>query len=140
MMKKILLSIFILFIWYILLIFIAPNIAWSIEKFLWINWFNTNIIETKEKLDKKSINIPSTDKLLSWAIDIKNTIINWANTTKEKIDTVRETLSWVQNTYNDVKDWYNNTKTFINSNSWKINKIKTVINNVTELNNTWTIN
>lgn len=140
MIKKFLLSIIILFIWYILLIFTAPNVAWAIEKFLWIDWFNSSIIELKEIFNEKSTNIPSTDELLSWAIDIKNTIVDWVDTTKEKIDTVRETLSWVENTYNEIKEWYNEVKNFIDTNSWKIEEIKTVIDTISELNNTWTTN
>lgn len=138
MLNKLLLTLLIFFVWYILLVFNSQNIANSIEKILWLDWFNKKIIDIKNYFDTKVTNIPSTEKVISWALDLKNTIVEWATTTKEKIDSVRLTMSGVENTYNDIKDWYNSVKSFIDSNSWKIDEIKTSLNTIKEVTNTIT--
>ena len=144
MIKKLLLSGLILFIVYILLIFKAPEIAWTIEKLILIDWFNEFALSFKSIFDETVTQIPSSEEFLSWTIDIKNTVIDWVNTTKDKIDSFRETMSWAQDTYNDLKNTYDEAKDFINSNSWKIEDIKEVIetiSNITEtLTNTWETN
>jgi len=144
MIKKLILSLIILFIWYVLLIFTLPSIASWIENLLGINWFNNKIIELKEFFNDKSTSIPKTDEILSWAIDFKNNVINSVDTTKEKIDSIRKTMSWVENTYNDIKNWYDDVVNFIDTNSWKIDSIKTTIQQISDikenLTNTWEIN
>ncbi len=144
MIKKLILSLIILFVWYILLIFTLPNFASAIENLLWINWFNNKIIELREFFNDKSVNIPKTDEILSWALDFKNNIVDWVDKTKDKIDSVRETMSWVQNTYNEIKSWYDDVVDFIDTNSGKIDWIKTTIQQISDIKesitNTWEIN
>jgi len=144
MIKKLLLSIVILFIAYVLLIFSAPNIAWAIEQLLWLDGLNQKIIDFRDSFNDKSTSIPSKDELLSWALDLKDNIIEWVDTTKEKIDSFRETMSWVEDTYNDLRDWYNEVKDFIDTNSWKIDDAKEILNTVSDitqtLTNTWETN
>jgi len=144
MIKKLLLSIVILFVGYVLLIFSAPNIAWAIEQLLWLDGLNQKIIDFRDSFNDKSTSIPSKDELLSWALDLKDNIIEWVDTTKEKIDSFRETMSWVEDTYNDLRDWYNEVKDFIDTNSWKIDDAKEILNTVSDitqtLTNTWETN
>lgn len=129
MVKKILLSILIFFVVYILLIFKAPIIAWSIEQLLWIKWFNDYVIWLKSKLDKTVINIPSQsevniyDSIQSWALDIKT----WIDYTKDKIDWFRKTMSGVDSTIKEINDWYDKTQDFINTNSWVIEDARNTI-------------
>jgi hypothetical protein len=144
MIKKLILSLIILFVWYILLIFTMPSVASAIEQLLWIGWFNQKVIDIRDSFNNKTTTIPSKDELLSWALDLKNNIIDWVDTTKEKIDSFRETMSGVEDTYNDLKDWYNEVKDFIDTNSWKIEDAKEILNTVSDitqsLTNTWETN
>lgn len=121
-----------------------PLIANWIAKIVWLESFNESVIELKKIFNDKSTNIPTSWELLSWALDTKNTIVDWVNTTKEKIDWFRETMSWVEDTYNSIKDWYDDVKDFIEENEWKLDAIKWTIENIEEirdwLTNTWKIN
>jgi hypothetical protein len=151
MLRKILWSIILFFIIYILLIFKAPSIAWVIEKSIWINWFNEFILWFKSAYDETVTHIPSKEELQntyntvhSWAIEFKENFDLWVDLTKEKIDAFRDTMSWAEDTLNNFKTWYNETKDFINTNSWVIidiqNTIET-ISGITEiLINTWETN
>jgi len=115
----------------ILLVFNAPILANNIAKILWIWTINNKIIELKDYLNKNSTNIPSRDEFISWAIDIKNNVINWVDSTKEKIDSIRITLSWAESKYNNIKKWYDNVQEFVKTNSWTIDDMKNVIEKVT---------
>jgi len=134
MIKKILLSILIFFVVYILLIFNAPIIAWTIEQLFWIKWFNEFILSSKAKFDNTIINITSQnevnlyDKIQSWALDIKWNINNWADYTKDKIDDFRKTMSGVDSTIKEINDWYDKTQDYINTNSWVMQEVKNTIN------------
>ncbi len=117
-MKKILLLIIILFIWYLILVFKAPSIAKSIENIFWIEWLWTKII-----IIETNYNYFSQE-------NIKDTFINWINKTKDKIDDFRLTLSWAENKYN-------NTKKIINESLDKIDKTKDVIQDIQEIISSW---
>jgi hypothetical protein len=74
---------------------------------------------------------------LSWAIDLKNDIVNWADVTKEKIDSVRATLSWAEKAYNELKDTYWEAVEFIDETSKKIDEAKKIIDAVQSVSNSW---
>ncbi len=143
MIFKTLLSLLIVFIVYALIVLNFPSLANSIAWYLWIEWINEKIIEYKADFDLKSTNINSWADILSWAIDLKDNIIDSVDKTKEKIDSIRNTMSWVESTYNDLKDWYDSIQNFIDDNSGTLDSIKwTVddINNIRDsLTNTWTV-
>jgi len=129
-MIKFILSIIILITSYILLVFNIPVLANNIAKIIWTEKLNNKIIELRDFLNKNSTNIPSKNEFISWAIDVKNNVLNWVDSTKEKIDSIRQTLSWAETKYNNIKNWYNDVQEFIKTNSWTINNMKNVIKKV----------
>ena len=151
MINKILLSILIFAVIYILLIFKVPTLASIIEDTLWIKWFNEFIIWSKWTYDDTITKLPSAEELTgsyseaySWAINIKENILEWADYTRDKIDWFREAMSWAEETYKDIKDWIDTAKDFIDNASWALNDTKELIDNVSvikeTLTNTWTTN
>ncbi len=140
-MKKLLWLIVIIVTIYILLIFKAPNITTKIEKSLWFSWLTEFVTGTKWNLDKTYTNIPSKSEAYSWIIDIKNNIINWLDTTKEKIDSVRWAVVWAEKKINEVKQTYDKAASFINNANNKLKEAQKTINDISgAINNTWTTN
>jgi len=157
MINKILLSLIILLILFILTVFNAPSIAIKIEEIIWINWLSDRIKWFKDVADWVSTNVPTKtefenayDSAYSWAVDIRDNIINWANVTRWKIDDIRETVIWAEKKFNEVKDSYNQikdsfdeAKEFIDTNSWNIKKINNAVQSISEIRdnlvNTWSV-
>lgn len=107
-MKKILLFLLCLVILYGLTIFLAPEISSRLEKTIWFSWTTDSIRNFKSQFDDVVTDIPSVDEFKTGAEDVKNTLQDWLNTTKWKIDSVRSTFSWAQDTINetfDTIDW-----------------------------------
>lgn len=136
MIKKFYWILVIIFTLYILLIFKAPNITIGIEKMIGLSWFTEYITTFKWKVD----NLPSKDdienrynEVYSWAVDLKENIQDWINTTKDKIDSVRVALSWAEDTYNKAKDTYDSTINFIEWANDKLNDVRDSIDKVTEV-------
>jgi len=142
-MKKILWLFVLIITIYILLIFKAPNITTKIEKYLWFSWFTEFITGTKWNLDKTYTNIPSKSEAYSWIIDIKNNIINWLDSTKEKIDSVRWAVVWAEKKINEVKQTYDNAVNVVKKANQQIQNTKKSIDNITQSINqatgTWII-
>lgn len=134
-MKKILLTILIIFVLYILAIFVSPTFA---EKIWWLipplKIFNENVLKIKNIFDKTVTDLPTKEELndvynktLSWATIVWKKIENWTNKAKEKIDDVRNTLSWAEAKYNEVNQ-------FIDEKEKQIDETKELINKITS---TW---
>lgn len=104
MFKKILYTLIIIIVLYVLVIFIYPELAKSLWKTFWLSNFNDNIIYLKKKLDNWSIKY-DTSSSNSWNTVDKaiNTVVEWLDTTKEHIDNIRETAKWVEEKYNETK-------------------------------------
>lgn len=118
-MKKIISILIIIVVLYILVIFIKPELAKSIWETLWLTKFNDTVINLKKKLDNPNY----TESWSSnWTI---NKIVNWIDSTKEKIDNVRETANWVKQKYEQTKK--------------VLNDVETLWNNISGLVNTWAI-
>lgn len=150
-MKKILLMLVILITIYILIVFKVPELWKSLGELFWTTNFNEFILKHSDTFNKTVTDIPTKDELIdtynkaySWAIDIKDNVIDWAETVKSTIDDIRVTLSWAEDKINNVKDKYDQAKDFIDSNSWRIQELQNSIDNIREindsLNNTWTTN
>jgi len=104
MFKKILYAIIIIIILYVLIIFLYPDLAKSLWETFWLSKFNDNIIYLKKKLDNWSLKYNSSS-IDSWNTVDKtiNTVVEWLDTTKEKIDNIRETAKWVEEKYNETR-------------------------------------
>jgi len=143
-MKKLILLFVIIFTLYILIIFKLPVLADAIGKSFWLEKFNSFVLTFKSNVDMVSTDTPTKQELidtytkaLSWAIDLKNDIVNWADVTKEKIDSVRATLSWAEKAYNELKDTYWEAVEFIDETSKKIDEAKKIIDAVQSVSNSW---
>ena len=143
-MKKLILLFVIIFTLYILIIFKLPVLADAIGKSFWLEKFNSFVLTFKSNVDMVSTDNPTKQELidtytkaLSWAIDLKNDIVNWADVTKEKIDSVRATLSWAEKAYNELKDTYWEAVEFIDETSKKIDEAKKIIDAVQSVSNSW---
>ncbi len=125
-MKKIFWVIILLVTAYGVALFMKPAITDWIEETLWFEGFWEKIRWNLGFINKTVTDIPSFWEIQSWAIDIRNKVADWINTTKETIDTVRSTLSWAEDTYNKAKD-------VINETTQTIDKIKGTLNDVEKL-------
>jgi len=119
--KKIVWLIVIIFITYIVLIFVKPNIANKIADIIWTRDFNQSVLDIKSKLDDASTNIPSKEdieKAYSWA---KDTIsdIKWS------IEDLRQKADELEDTYDKAKD-------FIDDTSVKLKDAKDIIDNINQ--------
>lgn len=155
MIKKIFWFIVILFVLFILSVFKAPEVAKSIANVAGYPNLPDKILLFKWTYDTVVTDIPSQEELknqynstLSWALELKENILNWVDSTKQTVDSLRETMSWSEQTIEDLKDAYWEAKVFIDDAGKKIEETKkiiedttTVINNVknlTENNNSGT--
>ncbi len=110
-MKKIIWVLILLVVVYFLLIFKAPNITTEIEKLAGFEWFTELVTSIKWNIDDAATKIPSQEELedrynqtVSWALHVKDNVINGIDKTKETIDNVRVTLSGAQDTISDTLD------------------------------------
>jgi len=143
MILKTILSLVIIFTLYVLMVFNLPSLANTLGNTLWLTSFNEKIVEFKSSFDETTSKIPSGSEFISWAVDLKNDIVDWVDKTKDKIDNFRDTMSGVEETYNEIKGWYDSVKEFIDNNSGALDTLKWTaedINKIKEsLNNTWTV-
>lgn len=150
-LKKIFIILLLIVIWYIALIFYKPYLADSIWKPLWLSNFNLTVNYIKHKFDGTSTGVTSTifiqsgstnpqpipawiqavDTAFSWVTEVKNTVLGWLDSTKERIDNIRETVNWVENQYNDAKIKVEETKKIVND----VSKIANGVSNLA--NSTW---
>ena len=136
-----------IFVLFILCVFKAPEVAKSIANVTGFPNLPDKILSFKWSYDTVVTDIPSKQELsdkynstLSWALELKENILNWVDSTKETVDSLRETMSWAEQTIEDLKDAYSEAKVFIDDAGKKIEETKkiiedttTVINNVKNL-------
>jgi len=122
MLKKLVWLIVLLFVVYVLLVFKAPWVASEIEKAIWIEWFGSKIIESKDKFDYAITKIPTKEELqwaYSWALDK-------ITEAKEVVDDLR-IKAW------ELEDTYNKASDFIDETSQKIEQAKEIVDNIKEV-------
>lgn len=134
-MKKLLSLIILISALYWVSVFLAPNIATKIDSLIWVPWLSDNIRGSKEAIDSTVTNIPSVSEFKSWAIDIKDKVADWVETTKDTIDTIRSWAQKVEETYNWAVDTYNDLKWTLEDAQKKVEQIQWVVESVWEL--TW---
>lgn len=111
MIKKIFWIIISIIILYIITIFLSPKLSKSLWETFWLSKFNEQVINLKKKLDNSSTNSWNTsDNIYSWAIDIKNTVVNWIDKTKDAIDEIRVQAQWIEQKYEETKKVLNDVK------------------------------
>lgn len=151
-MKKIFSIFLILIVSYILIIFKLPNLATYIWESLWIEGFNEFVIVVWEKYNQVVTDLPTQEEVLetynstvSWAIEIKDTIVDWLETTKSYVDNIRLTLSWADETIDDIsttiselKENYDDTVEIIWDTMEDINNLKENVEIIADwLSSTW---
>ncbi len=154
-MKKLLLILLIFFLFYIISIFKFPAFAVIVWTLLWTENFNEFMLKFSDTYNEVVTDIPSKDEVLdtynktiSWAIIVKDKIVNWLDTSKSFIDEVRVTFSWSEEKINEIKenidsikDTYEDTKEIIDDTVSNISEIKDKIEVINDaITNTWDIN
>jgi len=126
-MKKILLIIFTIIIFYIISIFMFPNISNYIWEKFWLIKFNEKVILFKHKLDNFILN---TD--IDWKIiQTKDKAVNIKQNIDTNIDNFRDNLTDKTNKMRDSKDDItNNIETLIDTKD-------NIINTLDNLTWTW---
>lgn len=121
-------------------VFKAPELADSIGNTFWFPELTAQIRDLKLWFDEMTTNLPSKEELeqkyaetKSWALKLKDGIIWWIESTKEKVDDVRETLSWAEQKIEEAKDAYNKTVDFIDETGKKIEQVKETIENTSKV-------
>ena len=123
-MKKIFWIIVLLVTVYGIAIFMKPAITDKIESTLWFEGFWEKLRWNLGFINKTVTDIPSLSEIQSWALDIRDKVADWIQTTKDTIDTVRSTLSWAENTYNKAKDVFDETTQTIDKLKWTLNDVE----------------
>lgn len=128
MIVKIILILLIPTVWYGITVFASPETASKIDNLIWLSGFSENIRGTKSNLDTAITDIPSINEFKSWALDIKDTVIDGVSSTKETIDSVRWGVQKVEETYNQAVDTYDSTKDAIDEANRKITEFQSLLN------------
>jgi predicted MarR family transcription regulator len=124
---------------YILIVFLSPEFA---DKY-WNTKLNLFIRDFKHTIDniytKNNIN-DVYNRTLSWAEDLKNNLIEGANSAKGWVDEVRKNLNWVVDKYEDVKGVVNEKKEQLQEWIDKVKEVSDSINNTFSgiLQDSWT--
>ncbi len=121
-MKKIIWLIVLLFMLYIVMIFMKPTITNEIAKKLWLENFNKNVVDIKNKLDYISTKVPTKqeiEKAYSWA--------------KTKISDIKENIDNVRKTAKQIEEKYDEAKQFIDKTWEKIEKVKQTVNDIQKI-------
>lgn len=151
MLRKLFWSVILFVILFILSVFKAPDLAQSIADLAGFPNLPTKIVQAKEKYDQVVTNMPTKEEIenqynltISWAIEIKENITNWVQTTKDKVDSLRETMSGAEEKLNELKETYNDAKDFLDETSQKIDQAKQLIEDtqavIDNVQNSWETN
>lgn len=167
MIRKILLILLIIIIWYILIIFKLPLLGDSIAKAFWLEKFNKLVVSIWNIYTNVVTDLPNEEEFInnyedtvSWAILLKDKVVNWLDDAKSFVDNIRVNLSWagdfvdeVTNKVWDIEDKYNEVTDAL----WDtVNTVNNVIDNLEivpvwspnswdssstgEITNTWELN
>ncbi len=128
MFVKLILILLIPTVWYGVTVFAAPETASKIDSIIWIPGFSDKIRGSKENFDNVITDIPNLNEFKSWALDLKETVIDGVATTKDTIDTVRWWAQKVEETYNQAVDTYDSTKDALDEANRKITEFQWLLN------------
>jgi methyl-accepting chemotaxis protein len=132
-MKKLLSLIILIFVLYGVSVFLLPGVATKIDILIWMPGLSDAIKGSKSTIDSTVTNIPSIKEFKSWAIDIKDKVVDWVEMTKETIDTIRSWAQKVEETYDTALDTYNNLKGSLEDAQEKVEQIGEVVDTISEL-------
>lgn len=128
-MKWIIIKIFlvgiIIITWYAVSIFLAPEIASSIDRIIGVPGLSESIRGWKNTLDWAITDIPNLEEFKSGALDIKTKISEGIGTTKETIDQIRSGAQKVQDGYVEAKNTYDSVKESL---SWAVQSVNDIKN------------
>jgi len=128
MFVKLILILLIPTVGYGVTVFAAPEVAGKIDAFVWIPWFSEKIRGSKANFDTVITDIPSLNEFKSWALDIKDTVVDGVATTKDTIDSVRGWAQKVEETYNSAVETYDSTKQALDEANRKITEFQSLLN------------
>ena len=131
-----------IFVLFVLTVFKAPDLAKSIAELAGYPNLPAKIISIKSTFDWVVTDIPTQEELekqyneaLSWAIELKDKVVDWVQTTKDTVDDIRETMSWAEQKIEDIKETYNDAKEFVDEAGKKIEETKKIIEDTSRVIN-----
>jgi hypothetical protein len=142
-MYKLLLFLIMIIVWYAFVVIQMPDVWNYFWENLWMKHVNKIIIDLKnfrEEPEKWFPDSPELQNIYSWAIDLKDDIVDWLNYTKDKIDSTRVYLSGANDAIDSIKDWYEDVSEFISWATDKIDEAKDLIDTIKDITNTWVTN
>ena len=132
-MTKLIALIILVFSWYGVCVFAAPEIASKIDSLIGVPWFSESIRGSKTNLDSVITDIPSAWEFKSGALDIKDKVIEWIEVTKDTIDSIRSWAQQVEHAYSGALETYNQLKWNLEDAQEKMQKIQGVVESVSQL-------
>jgi len=146
-MKKILLLLLIVLIWYIISIFLAPKISDNVADVFWIKSFNEKLRENWWDFNRIFTNIPNSEELEKWyddaldkAKELRNDAADWVQIIKDNIDDIRTTLSWAEDKIERAKEVYNNTIETVDRLKETYKDVEKMWEAIQDVVNTWALN
>lgn len=134
MIKKIILLCVIIIIGFWISAFQFPSVSRQIEWFIWLDGLTDTLHWIQSQVNQISTDIPSLDEVkqtytevYSWALDIKDSVVQWLDTTKESLDGVRKTLSGAEDIYNEAKDTFDSAKQWLGDIQDKLDQAQQVL-------------
>jgi len=132
-MKKILLFLASIVVFYIISIFIFPSVSSYIWEKLWLTWFNNSVIKIRNDFNDFITNFDVVWKYKETkdsAFEIKQTVESQVWETKKQIETIQTNVEKTKNSIDETTKAINNT---IDS----LNELQNSIINVVPKNSTW---
>jgi len=146
-MKKILLLLLIILIWYIISIFLVPKFSDNLADVFWIKSFNEKLRENWWDFNRIFTNIPNSEELEKWyddaldkAKELRNDAADWVQIIKDNIDDIRTTLSWAEDKIERAKEVYNNTIETVDKLKETYKDVEKMWEAIQNVVNTWALN
>lgn len=134
MMTKIILLWVMVLTWFWVSAFQFPDITKQIEWVIGLDGLTDTLHWIQWQVNQISTDIPSLDEVkqtytevYSWALDIKDSVVQWLDTTKDSLDGVRKTLSGAEDIYYDAKDSFDSAKQWLGEIQDKLDQAQQVL-------------
>lgn len=118
--KNIFYILLIIVLWYLILVFLSPNMADSLWEKIWTSYINEDIRNFKSKLDFFSLDdkkwniVEKVSDVWSWVIQARDIITNKITETKEDLDKTREAVNKTNENIQKTQESIDNTLNSVN--------------------------
>lgn len=111
-MKKIILFIMVIILFYIVSIFVLPSVSSYIGEKIWLTWFNNRVIQLRDEFNEFVTNFDIMWKYKETkdsALEIKQTVESQVGETKQKIETIQTKIDETEKAIEQTKESVNQT-------------------------------